>query len=183
MQARDHGWQMDAPSNRPVPGHSRGRLCHKDPAEGGTPEAVRCRVPPPCGTKHHRSRSRLPPCVTGCVVYIAVTGLGGLWPAPNRPIAASLISICFRKCVTCKQPRQLGFTLACQTVLSSWMLLSTGVCRDARSLWEHALARIAANEVANRPGRIEPRVLKRRRHGYPLMQHPRRELREKLLKT
>jgi hypothetical protein len=82
-----------------------------------------------------------------------------------------------------KQPRQLGFTLACQTVLSSWMLLSTGVCRDARSLWEHALTRIAANEVANRPGRIEPRVLKRRRHGYPLMQHPRRELREKLLKT
>jgi hypothetical protein len=82
-----------------------------------------------------------------------------------------------------KQPRQLGFTLACQTVLSSWMLLSTGVCRDARSLWEHALARIAANEVANRPGRIEPRVLKRRRHGYPLMRRPRRELREKLLKT
>jgi hypothetical protein len=82
-----------------------------------------------------------------------------------------------------KQPRQLGFTLACQTVLSSWMLLSTGQCRDARGLWKRALTRIAANEVANRPGRIEPRVLKRRRHGYPLMQHPRQELREKLLKT
>lgn len=81
-----------------------------------------------------------------------------------------------------KQPRQLGFTLACQTVLSSWMLLSTGVCRDARGLWQHALARIAANEVAHRPGRIEPRVLKRRRHRYPLMQRCRQALRTELLK-
>ncbi len=37
-----------------------------------------------------------------------------------------------------KQPRQLGFTLACQTVLSSWMLLATGACRDLRNccLWQ-----------------------------------------------
>ena len=82
-----------------------------------------------------------------------------------------------------KQPRQLGFTLACQTVLSSWMLLSTGCCRDARGLWRSTLERIAANEVANRPGRIEPRVLKRRRHRYPLMQRPRQQLRRELAKT
>jgi hypothetical protein len=82
-----------------------------------------------------------------------------------------------------KRPRQIGFTLACQTVLSSWMLLSTGRCREAGQLWKHALKRIAANEVANRPGRIEPRVLKRRRHHYPLMQRPRQELRAKLLET
>lgn len=82
-----------------------------------------------------------------------------------------------------KQPRQVGFTLACQTVLASWMLLSTRVCRDTRGLWELALARIAANEVANRPGRIEPRVLKRRRHRYLLMQRPRWQLRAELLKT
>jgi len=79
-----------------------------------------------------------------------------------------------------KLPRQLGFTLACQTVLSSWMLLSTGVCRDAGQLWQSTLERIAANEVANRPGRIEPRVLKRRRHRYPLMTRSRRQLREEL---
>ena len=54
-----------------------------------------------------------------------------------------------------KQPRQIGFTLACQTVLSSWMLLATGTCRDVHALTEAALARIAANEVANRPGRID----------------------------
>ena len=45
------------------------------------------------------------------------------------------------------------------------------------------LAHIADNEVANRPGRIEPRVLKRRRHRYPLMQCPRDQLREELGQT
>jgi len=42
------------------------------------------------------------------------------------------------------------------------------------------LEQIAANEVANRAGRIEPRVLKRRRHRHPLMQRPREELRAAL---
>ncbi len=79
-----------------------------------------------------------------------------------------------------KQPRQLGFTLACQTILSSWMLLSTGVCRNVEQTVRSALARIAANQVANRPGRIEPRVLKRRRHRYPLMTRPRDQLRKEL---
>jgi hypothetical protein len=80
-----------------------------------------------------------------------------------------------------QQPRQLGFTLACQTVLSSWMLLATGACRDVRQLWRLALERIAANEVANRPGRIEPRMIKRRRDHYPLMHDPRQQLRQALL--
>ena len=82
-----------------------------------------------------------------------------------------------------KQPRRLGFALACQTILSSWMLLSTGSCSNACAMYTTMLARIAANEVANRPGRIEPRVLKRRRHRYPLMQRPRDHLRAELGKT
>ena len=82
-----------------------------------------------------------------------------------------------------KPPRKLGFPFACQTILSSWMLISTGACRDASALWASALSRIAANEVANRPGRIEPRGLKRRRHRYPVMQRPRAELRRKLKTT
>jgi hypothetical protein len=45
------------------------------------------------------------------------------------------------------------------------------------------LRQIAACEVANRPGRLEPRVLKRRRHGYKLMQKSRAELRAQLRKT
>ena len=82
-----------------------------------------------------------------------------------------------------KQPRHLSFTLACQSLLASWMVLATGSCRDRRALYNLLLAHLAAHEVANRPGRIEPRVLKRRRHRYPLMQQPRAQLRAKLMKT
>lgn len=82
-----------------------------------------------------------------------------------------------------KPPRRLSFTLACQSLLASWMVLATGSCRDRRALYKLLLAHLAAHEVANRPGRIEPRVLKRRRHRYPLMQQPRAQLRAKLLKT
>jgi 3',5'-cyclic AMP phosphodiesterase CpdA len=74
-----------------------------------------------------------------------------------------------------KQPRQLGFTLACQTVLSSWMLEACGVCRDPRGLIDAALRRIAANEVANRPGRIEPRAVKRRPKPHKLLRIPRQQ--------
>ena len=63
------------------------------------------------------------------------------------------------------------------------MLLATGACRDSQALYTMLLARMAANEVANRPGRIEPRVLKRRRHRYPLMQRPRATLQAELGKT
>ena len=80
-----------------------------------------------------------------------------------------------------KQPRQLGFTMACQAVLSSWILLATDACRDPAELWRLTLQRIADNEVANRPGRIEPRVLKRRQKRYPFMHGPRKDLRRKLL--
>jgi len=82
-----------------------------------------------------------------------------------------------------KRPRQLSFTRACQSLLASWMILATGSCRDPHAMYMMILAHIAAHEVANRPGRIEPRVLKRRRHRYPLMQHPRAQLRAELQKT
>jgi len=82
-----------------------------------------------------------------------------------------------------KQPRRLSFTWTCQTVLASWILLSTGSARNARQLWTAALDSIAAHEVPLRPGRIEPRVIKRRRDRYPLMHDPRDELREAIGKT
>lgn len=82
-----------------------------------------------------------------------------------------------------RQPRSLGFTRACQQILASWMLWSTGLVRNAQAMHAMMLAQIASNEVANRPGRIEPRVLKRRRHRYPLMQRPRNELRAEFEKT
>lgn len=81
-----------------------------------------------------------------------------------------------------KQPRQISFTSTCQYVLSSWMLFSCHLI-EADRIEAHCrklLSQIADCEVANRPGRIEPRVLKRRRHGYKLMQEPRAVLRARL---
>jgi hypothetical protein len=80
------------------------------------------------------------------------------------------------------EPRQISFTATCQYVLSSWMLFATGTVPPATQLHlcqEH-LKRISQVIVGNRPGRIEPRVLKRRRHRYPLMMKPRDELRKEL---
>ncbi len=83
-----------------------------------------------------------------------------------------------------KQPRQISFTGTCQYVLASWMQLSGGlIAADALQDYLAVMLRqIAACEVAHRPGRLEPRVLKRRRHGYKLMTKPRHELRDELHK-
>ena len=81
-----------------------------------------------------------------------------------------------------KHPRQISFTGACQYVLSSWTMLALDLIPPSQIL-QHCrtmLERISQCEVANRPGRLEPRVLKRRRHRYPLMQQPRDVLRKQL---
>lgn len=81
-----------------------------------------------------------------------------------------------------KQPRQISFTGTCQHLLKSWMPLSLGnlAAEVAIDLCQTLLERISQVVVANRPGRIEPRVLKRRRHRYPLMREPRTKLRRQL---
>lgn len=83
-----------------------------------------------------------------------------------------------------RQPRQISFTGACQHLLNSWMVLSANAVTPeaALRLCQTLLERISRVIVANRPGRIEPRVLKRRRHRYPLMQQPRATLKAKLTK-
>jgi putative transposase len=83
-----------------------------------------------------------------------------------------------------KQPRQISFTSTCQFVLAGWMLIGCGQVADDE-IEAHCLTilqKLSECEVANRPGRIEPRVLKRRRHGYKLMQKPRNVLRRELRK-
>ena len=83
-----------------------------------------------------------------------------------------------------KQPRQISFTSTCQYVLASWMQLSSRMIDsvDINAYFRVILKQIAGCEVAKRPGRLEPRVLKRRRHGYKLMMKPRDELRRELRK-
>jgi len=83
-----------------------------------------------------------------------------------------------------KLPRQISFTSTCQYVLASWMFFSCDSITSDRveKFCRRMLSQIAECEVANRPGRIEPRVLKRRRHGYKLMQEPRHILKQRLMK-
>jgi hypothetical protein len=82
------------------------------------------------------------------------------------------------------QPRQISCTSTSQYVLASWMQLSSGVIdwADLDFFLQLILKQIAGCEVANRPGRLEPRVLKRRRHSYKLMMKPQGELRQDLRK-
>lgn len=83
-----------------------------------------------------------------------------------------------------KQPRQISFTSTCQYVLELWMPISCGLRSASMMAMELSviLQQIAACEVAHRPGRLEPRVLKRRRHCYKLMMKPREELKRELRK-
>ena len=82
-----------------------------------------------------------------------------------------------------KQPRQISFTATNQYVLASWSQFSSGqvLPEEWESRCRQLLQQISECEVANRPGRVEPRVLKRRRHAYKLMQQPRATLKQQLL--
>lgn len=81
-----------------------------------------------------------------------------------------------------KLPRQISFTSTCQLILSAWMIVASRQLDRQRlkALCSTLADQIAACEVGNRPGRVEPRVIKRRRGTYPLMQHPRQVLRDRL---
>ena len=75
-----------------------------------------------------------------------------------------------------KLARQMSFTLACNTLLSQWLMPPKASIRE--TLGQHNLFQIACNEVGNRPGRIEPRVLKRRPKPYSLMTKPRNQYKQ-----
>jgi len=75
-----------------------------------------------------------------------------------------------------KLPRQMSFTIACNALLSQWLMPPAESIRQ--TLGRHNLLQIASNEVGNRPGRVEPRVVKRRPKSYPLMTKPRNQYRQ-----
>ena len=72
-----------------------------------------------------------------------------------------------------KLARQMSFTIACNTLLSQWLMPPDESIR--KTLGKHNLFQIACNEVGDRPGRIESRVIKRRPKPYKLMTRPRRQ--------
>jgi hypothetical protein len=80
-----------------------------------------------------------------------------------------------------KLPRQIGFTGARQAIAASWDRLSDASASGIRKLAVVQFATIASHEVGNRPGRVEPRAVKRRPPPQKLLTKPRQEAREKLL--
>jgi hypothetical protein len=81
-------------------------------------------------------------------------------------------------------PRQISFVGACQYVLAVWDVLALATWERLRldEYWNLRFEQIAAQTVADRPGRFEPRVIKKRKKNYHLMSQPRDILKQKLRK-
>jgi putative transposase len=80
------------------------------------------------------------------------------------------------------QPREISFTSTVQFVLAEWSLLAKQWITTTQMMEfaETMLQAISRCTVGNRPGRIEPRVLKRRPKPYKRMTKPRNDLRKML---
>ncbi len=79
-------------------------------------------------------------------------------------------------------PRTLSFTAALQTIGTSWLVMVLGDDVLTSRLVDAALATMALHVVGNRPGRVEPRAIKRRPKEHALLTKPRPEARAELLK-
>jgi hypothetical protein len=78
-------------------------------------------------------------------------------------------------------PRQLSFAGAVQTLNAFRWLLAVGASADRRPLVRALWLAVATHKVGQRPGRVEPREVKRRRK-VRLLTKPRAERRAELLK-
>lgn len=77
-------------------------------------------------------------------------------------------------------PRQLSFTAAMQSIAASWLVIILSDDSVSASLIEAALANLSGYIVGNRPGRVEPRAVKRRPKAYALLTKPRAQARAEL---
>lgn len=79
-------------------------------------------------------------------------------------------------------PRELSFTAAMQSVSANWLVVVLSDERTAERLIHAVLARLPDHPVGHRPGRIEPRAVKRRPKPHDLLTQPRDQARAQLLK-
>ncbi len=82
-----------------------------------------------------------------------------------------------------KSPRQLSMAAALQTLEAFRGELPRVEAGSAASvaLVKLVLTALGSHEVGNRPGRVEPRRVKRRQQKHPLLRQPRPEARAALL--
>ena len=77
--------------------------------------------------------------------------------------------------------RQLSFAAALQSVAASWTVIVLSDDSVAASLIEAALVNLTGFIIGNRPGRVEPRAVKRRPKPHKLLTKPRNQARAELL--
>lgn len=78
-------------------------------------------------------------------------------------------------------PRELSFTAAMQKIAASWMTLFLMDDQASVVLIEVHLHQLGGQRVGDRPGRVEPRAIKRRPKPHRLLTRPRQEARDALL--
>jgi len=78
-------------------------------------------------------------------------------------------------------PRGLSFTAAMQAIAASWAIAALGDSGTFASLVDTHLTNLAGHRVGHRPGRVEPRAVKRRPKPHRLLSKPRAEARAELL--
>ncbi len=80
-----------------------------------------------------------------------------------------------------RSPRQLSFAGTFQTLEAfRWILLFGSAARQ-QEIWGIVLIAVGTHKVGDRPGRCEPRKVKRRPKSHPLLMKPRAEERAQLL--
>ena len=78
-------------------------------------------------------------------------------------------------------PRELSFTAAMQSVASTWLILPWASEELANALIDAHLQAMGTHKIGHRPGRVEPRAIKRRPKPHALLTKPRQEARDELL--
>ncbi len=78
-------------------------------------------------------------------------------------------------------PRSLSFTAAVQSIAASWLVIVLSDDAMAKLLVDAASVSLAEHVVGNRPGRIEPRAVKRRPKPHDLLTKPRDQARAQLI--
>ena len=76
-----------------------------------------------------------------------------------------------------KHPGNISFKRALRTVESFRPTLAGATPETLPEIYEHLLQAIASHEIGDRPGREEPRCVKRRPKPYPRLTQPRNEAR------
>jgi hypothetical protein len=79
-------------------------------------------------------------------------------------------------------PRQISLPGALQPVREYWQVLSAGQAGVPAEAGQRLLAALAKKRVGKRPGRQEPRAIKRRPPNRPLLRVPRAEAKRLLAK-